>query len=216
MEPMIYKPGAYKSPGVYKGTGGVYKDGAGDFVEIGGRKYPFVKIDSLLWITENLDWKFTGCVIGATGYSYNEPRGNYFNNDETTYGINGKKYGLLYNWIAAKSIDSLLSNGWRVPSLSDFSALASFCNNDASKIKSTETWNPAGNNETGFTAVPNGTFSSYDDSFGNLDIGCDYWTTNETSSSHANDRYLRNGNNNISLGNDRKADQYAIRLCKDA
>lgn len=36
MEPTIYKPGAYKSPGIYKGAGGiykgrgVYKDGAGE------------------------------------------------------------------------------------------------------------------------------------------------------------------------------------------
>lgn len=39
MEPTIYKPGAYKTPGVYKGTGGVY-NGRGVYKDGGGSPLP--------------------------------------------------------------------------------------------------------------------------------------------------------------------------------
>lgn len=185
-------------------------------VKIGGRRYPVVKIGNQLWMAENLDWKADGIVIGASGSSSSEPRGNYYNNDEATYGINGNKYGLLYNWLAAGLIDGLLTDGWRVPTNSDFSTLKSFVDNDASKLKSTSAWSPVGTDDFGFNAVPSGHYSSNASEFSNISTGCDFWSSSSYSSSRSYDMYLRNANNNVNQSNDYKADLYSIRLVKDA
>lgn len=188
----------------------------GDTVTIGGRAYPVVKIGNQLWMAENLDWKFTGCVIGASGTSTSEPRGNYYNNDETTYGVNGNKYGLLYNWLAATQINSLLTDGWKVPTNTDFTTLKNFVSNDSSKLKATSIWSPVGTDDYKFSAVPNGNYSANDSTFSNIGIGCDYWSQDSYNSNRAYDMYLRNANNNVNQSNDRKDDLYAIRLVKDA
>ena len=74
-------------------------------VNIGGRDYPYVQIGNQLWLAENLDWKFDGCTIGTNSLSTIEMLGNYYNNDENTYGVNGNKYGLLYNYPSFMAIE---------------------------------------------------------------------------------------------------------------
>lgn len=185
-------------------------------IEIGGMIYPVVRIGTLLWTAKNLDWKFNGCIIGASGSSYSEPRGNYYNNDENTYGENGYKYGLLYNWVAATQIDSLLTDGWRVSTNTDFTTLKSYLENDASKIKSTSVWSPIGTDDFGFNAVPSGHYSYNSSEFSSIFTGCDFWSSTSYSSDRAYDMYLRNGNNSVNQSNDYKADLYSIRLVKDA
>jgi hypothetical protein len=71
---------------------------------IGGRLYRTVVIGGREWLAENLDFKWDGLVIGGDA-SYNEPRANYYNNDEATYGVNGNRYGLLYNSPAVNYLD---------------------------------------------------------------------------------------------------------------
>ena len=81
---------------------------------IGGRVYNTVIIGGKEWMAENLDFKFSGLAIGQ-GSSSSEPRANYYSNNESTYGVNGNKYGLLYNWIAVKYLEdhkSELIPGW--------------------------------------------------------------------------------------------------------
>ena len=101
----------------------------GDFVEIGGRKYRTVKIGNQLWMAENLDYKFTGCDIGAAGIP-STPAAWYYDNDESTYGVNGNKYGLLYNQYAVDYLNQHLSelgipSGWHVPSRTEWDTLIS-------------------------------------------------------------------------------------------
>lgn len=130
MEPTIYKPGAYKMPGVYKGAGGiyngrsVYNEGAEEFLEFGGKSYPVVTIGSLKWIAHNLDYTDENIVIGSST-STTGNRANYFNDDENIYGWNGRKYGLLYNTPAIEYIDSILTNGWRTATSTDWDNLIS-------------------------------------------------------------------------------------------
>jgi uncharacterized protein (TIGR02145 family) len=88
--------------------------GGGDFVEIGGRRYPVVKIGNQLWMAENLDYAWSGLTIGGSIGS--DPRANYYDNDETTYGWSGYKCGLLYNWAAVAELADLLPDGWHIPS----------------------------------------------------------------------------------------------------
>jgi uncharacterized protein (TIGR02145 family) len=123
------------------------------FVEIGGRRYPVVKIGNQLWMAENLDWKKSGISIGgSTSTDYN-PHAWYYNNDEATYGVNGSKYGLLYNGYAVAVINAALPEGWRVPTITDFSLLESA---GLEALKSAESWQYPGNNESGFNAKSHG------------------------------------------------------------
>lgn len=112
---------------IWQGTNKLFPSGGGGTdCTIGGRTYPFVQIGEQLWTTENLDFKFEGCVIGG-GLTTSSPAANYYNNDENTYGINGNKYGLLYNYNAAVYLNNsgLLPNGWHVPTYEEESILIS-------------------------------------------------------------------------------------------
>lgn len=95
--------------------------GGGDFVEIGGRRYPVVKIGSQWWLAENLDHAWDGLVIGSSTSS--SARANYFDNNETLYGRTGRKCGLLYNYAAVTELASQIPSGWRVPTSSDINSL---------------------------------------------------------------------------------------------
>lgn len=152
------------------GANSLSQGGGGDFVEIGGRKYKYVQIGNLLWLAENLDYKFSGLDIGPTG-SPSTPSAWYYNNDEATYGIDGTyKCGLLYNGYAASYLEdhksSLLPDGWRVPLKADLQSLpdtmGSIWNaqqamaepDSISQGYPPTSWE--GTNEYGFSASPSG------------------------------------------------------------
>lgn len=165
---MIYeKPSIYNGPILYNGAGGiykgrgVYKDGAGggeDFIEIGGRIYPVVKIGNQLWIAENLDWKFSG--LNITTAQSNSPCGNYYNGQENIYGWDGGRFGLLYNFAAASYIENNkdilgVPNGWRIPTLNDINTLCLYCGGydvAGGKLKAETSWSTGGTNDFGFNA----------------------------------------------------------------
>lgn len=225
MEPIIYKPGAYKSPGIYNGAGGIYKgrgvynDGAGgDFVEIGGRKYPFVKIGNKLWISENLDYIWSGLILGGSG-NPTTPYCWYLDNDEITNGFNGRKCGLLYNDYAVSDLilnhyDEL--NGWRVPSPNDYNYLfnlfggSSIC---APSLKSLDkdwfsNWN--GNNSSKLSVMPcavrygDGVFGFRNRAY----IYTSEWDKHIV---------MQNDWNEVYIANDAaEVDAMSLRLCKDA
>lgn len=216
MEPTIYKPGAYKTLGVYKGTDGiyngrgVYNDGTGEFVEIGGRSYPVVTIGSEKWIAENLDFKFNGLNIGGIIDETTNPSAWYYNNDEITYGENGKKYGLLYNHGAIEQLQNFLPTGWRVPTLTDIQNLA---NNSADVLKSKSEWiSINGTNETGFNAFPSGCV--VDRVFQDLGYYFNLWSDATASSYQHYELYIYN--NSVSIGPAKSVFAFSARICKDA
>lgn len=94
---------------------------------IGGREYPIVDMpDGRTWIGENLDFIWTGLIVGQSGASWQESRANYYNNDESTYGVNGNKYGLMYNGVAVEYLEankSTLFPGWHVATSTEWLAL---------------------------------------------------------------------------------------------
>lgn len=151
---------------------------------IGGRVYPTVTIGSQTWMAENLDFKFSGVYIGA-GTSNTQARALYYNNDEATYGIEGNKYGLLYNWPAVKYLDdnrSRLCPGWHVPTEAEYLTLRSTLGgqfNAGLKLKSTTGWANDGNGDgsSGFEGVPAGT---YEGSFSYITSRCYLWTATES------------------------------------
>ena len=121
----------------------------GDFVEIGGRRYPYVRIGNQLWLAENLDWKFPyngGYVPIGTANMPTTPAAWYYNDDGTQYG----QYGLLYNFYCIGILNNLIPAGWRVPTKDDFNMLSQI---SVTELKSTN-WD--GDNASGFTALPSG------------------------------------------------------------
>ena len=138
-------------------------------VLIGGRTYRTVTIGNQEWMAENLDWKFSGLTF-RDGVDGNEmtsdatiSQASYYDYNESTYGVTGNKYGLLYNWTAVNYLNNNLSalgvpSGWHVPTRAEWSALVSAVGeNPGLKLKSTTGWSSgAGTDDYGFSAVPAG------------------------------------------------------------
>lgn len=89
-------------------------------VTVGGRDYPYVQYSGMLFTILNLDFIPEGSTIelGVNG-APETPAAWYYNNDEATYGWNGKQYGLLYNKYAIPEINAALTDGWHVMTFAD-------------------------------------------------------------------------------------------------
>lgn len=151
---------------------------------IGGREYRTVIMpDGKEWLAENLDFKFEGLVVGEET-STSEPRANYYDNDEATYGVNGNKYGLLYNWPAVEYLENNkaeLIPGWHVSTTTEWADLATAVGGKevaGTKLKSTTGWlSGNGDGSYGFDAFPAGGLSP-DGSFTEVSRYANFWTSN--------------------------------------
>lgn len=188
--------------------------------DIGGRTYRTVTINGVTWLAENLDYKASGVNIAPSG-APTTPAAWYYNNDESTYGVNGNKYGLLYNWYAVKHLNdnrSTLIPGWHVPSTAEWDALANAVGGASvagSKLKSTTGWSPgAGSDDFGFSAFPAGR-RNMSGSFNGVGSSANFWTATEYSSSGA---YRRDFGTSASMNsiNSNKADTSSVRLVQDS
>ena len=188
--------------------------------DIGGRTYRTVTIGNQTWMAENLDYKFSGCAIGTSGSS-TEPCANYYDNNETAYGIDGTyKCGLLYNWPAAKFLSdnrAVLTPGWHVPSDTEWDTLV---NTVGGYTANTSEVLRAKNNSITSNWPSWGGVDSYD--FSALPGGIMRWTS---SSQLGGSGMFRCGNANrwIEFSGDsiwkvspRDYEEVSIRLVKDA
>lgn len=194
--------------------------------DIGGRTYRTVNIGGVIWLAENLDFKFSGCNIGGIG-TPSTPNAWYYNNDEATYGIDGtRKCGLLYNWYAVKLLEdnkSILCPGWHVPTPAEWDSLANAVGGTGeagTRLKAIDgaadgSW-PTGWNGTddyGFEAFPAGFRGP--DSFNGLGSYASFWTANgNLSTNNADSRLLFTGTSINSYSNV-MTDAYSVRLVKD-
>lgn len=189
------------------------------YVTIGGRDYPYVKIGRQFWIAENLDYKWSGLTVGANNSSAGYPRANYYNNNEATYGFNGNKYGLLYNFPAAKYLGDnpqLLPDGWHIPSVDEFDELISNSGSTPQEscynLKSKTGWNSNGIDLYGFSIVPAG---NYWGDFGNLGVIGFFWTKTVYDSTYS---YRVTASASISTGQGglfTNNNEYSLRLVKN-
>lgn len=159
---------------MYNGTG-IYKNGGMDETQvrelmlntIGGRTYKTTKIGNQIWLAENLDYKFFGLDVGNTTRDATKPQGNYYDNNEVIFGANGLKYGLLYNFAAAKYLidnQEAIIPGWRLPTYEEWETLIAVAGGNTKTgrkaLKTTEGWpsysDGPGTNTTGFSAAPSG------------------------------------------------------------
>lgn len=192
-------------------------------VTIGGRTYPTVSMpDGNEWLAVNLDFAWTGLSVPTSGAaSSTDPQAMYYEYDESTYGWNGHKCGLLYNWYAVDYLEqhkSELFPGWHVPTTEEWGALATAVGGTSTagtKLKAANvSWASSwgGTDDYGFAALPAGYFSG---SFYNVGTYSYFWSATENNSSEAclwrfnTGATMRSGLNN-------KYTQYSIRLVKDS
>lgn len=185
-------------------------------VKIGGRKYPIVQIGNQWWMAENLDWKLDGIEIGASGIP-STPAAWYRNNNEETYGVNGNKLGLLYNYWCIDIINNALSKGWRVPTRNDVEQLVTAVGGEenARKLKDMS-WN-SGTDDYGMCIK---SYCYRWGADGNFYTGDAYIATSTEDS-----RYVNNSNTlafydarptNMHVTAERFSSAFSIRLVKDA
>ena len=171
---------------------------------IGGRTYRTVTINGVTWLAENLDY-------GSSGV--------YYNNDESTYGWNGLKYGKLYTWDEAVAAANEIS-GWHLATAAEWDALADAVGGKSvagTKLKSSTGWSSGnGTDDFGFAAFPAGSY--FNSSFTNLGRVALFWTDTEHST-YLTDAYTRSFNKNASMISDyysKSYHAYSVRLVKDA
>jgi uncharacterized protein (TIGR02145 family) len=192
----------------------------GKYVEIGGHRYPVVKIGNQEWLAENLDYKLSGCNIGGSG-TPSTPNAWYYDNDEATYGIDGtRKCGLLYNWYAVKLLNdnkATLCPGWHVPTNDEWTALANAVGGTSTagtKLKAANvSWATSwgGTDDYGFAVLPAG---RYVGNFENVGSRAHFWTTTESGS----DAYSRTFDESSTVYQFTNYEYYgsSVRLVKDS
>lgn len=192
-------------------------------VTIGGRVYPIVKIGNQIWLAENLDYKFSGIVIGPSE-STSPPTlaAWYYDNDEATYGIDGtRKCGLLYNWYAVKLLNdnrSELIPGWHVPTKDEWMELVNTVGGTdvagtklkASNVSWATDWD--GTDDYGFGVLPAGVTTV--PSFLNVGSNAAFWTATESDYS-AYFCVFAKGSSILISNNSNNDYGYSVRLVKD-
>lgn len=186
-----------------------------EVANIGGKIYKVAEMpDGKVWMCENLDFVDTegGIKVGTNAW--------YYNDDEPTYGWEGKKYGLLYTWDAAKS---LTIGGWHLPSNDEFEALIAACGaNPGTKLKSTTGWKSNGNGTDlyGFDGVPSGhkvrNSASATGSYYYVTEQAHYWSSDRYSGSYVYHYLLDYNNSNFSNSYYYPYYGKSVRLVKDS
>ena len=213
--------GSTKIGAAYIGNVKVYSSAPAGAV-IGGKTYPTCTLpDGHEWLAVNLDYAWSGLSVPTSGATkVSTPQAQYYNNDETTYGWSGLKYGLLYNNYAVSELETnkaTLCPGWHVPTKAEFDALvAAIGSTNGGKLKSTTGWTNAGNgtDDYGFTAYPSGYLGTL--GWGGITSAFRMWSRIDgATATNAYVLLLAASTQEISLSAHNRQLQYSIRLIKD-
>jgi uncharacterized protein (TIGR02145 family) len=139
----------------------------------------------------------------------------YYNNDP----VNGKRYGVLYNWYAATDPRGLAPEGWRVPVKEDFEQLKTKLGGLPTvgrRLKSAAGWEADGNgtDDVGFKSLPGGARGVTSGFKGQGRVAV-YWTTAEKSNSFAYYRVLHSTRTDFYEEDDYKGSGFAVRCIKE-
>ena len=98
-------------------------------------------------LAENLDYAWNGLNVDPSSSLWGVPIACHYNKDDSTYGWNGKKWGLLYNQDAINYMlaneSTMFPDGWHVPTSTDYNTLVSTISADSdwkAGMASTEDW----------------------------------------------------------------------------
>jgi uncharacterized protein (TIGR02145 family) len=163
-----------------------------------GKVYRTVKIGNQVWMAENLNYKIGGSWC--------------YDNDKA----NGRKYGRLYTWDAAKVACPV---GWHLPTRQEWGELLVTVGGFSvagKKLKATSGWDNNGNStdDYGFSALPGG-YRSSDGGFGNAGNNGNWWTATESNSDDAYNRYVYYSNDNVNEHYFIKSVGFSVRCLRD-
>ena len=121
-------------------------------------------MNGLEWICENLDYRWDG--LGSSYTTSSTPSAIYQDNNETLWGWNNRRCGLLYNLEAMRYLnDTILANSdWRVFTLNDLDSLVIATNSvyDCGlRLCENVDWSDSswdGTNDLGFNLKPYGAY----------------------------------------------------------
>jgi uncharacterized protein (TIGR02145 family) len=154
-----------------------------------GNSYNTVKINKLEWMAENLKAEHyrNGDEIPQVQDKEEWDKMSsgawcYYENISE----NGITYGKIYNWYALNDSRGLAPEGWHISTDDEWKQLTDFlggAENAGTKLKSTSGWdeNFAGNNSSGFNAIPGG-YRTHDGYFSNKGKNAVFWTSTELNS----------------------------------
>ena len=104
------------------------------YEQIGDKTYKTIQVGNTIWMAENLDFKWEGLTIDSTQVcDGSEVAACYIDDDEATWGWNGRKTGLLYSDMARYEILNQIE-GWRYPTQDEMDALRELLDGQSYKI----------------------------------------------------------------------------------
>ena len=173
----------------------------GTVTDIDGNIYNTVIIGNQEWMVENLKTThYRNLDEIPTGFSNSE----WFNLSSGAYSVyeniesNAYIYGYLQNGYAVSDGRNIAPEGWHVPNEEDWYELVDFLGGSAiagEKLKEegTEHWFPPNiaTNESGFTALPGGYRSFYNNgNYSEIGISCYFWSSSQFDNDHKWNRFL--------------------------
>jgi len=197
-----------------------------DVYDIDGNGYNTVQIGTQTWLKQNLktthyrNGDVIPIVTDNTAWS-NLTTGAYCNyNNDANYATT---YGHLYNWYTVNDSSNLCPTGWHVPIDGEWTTLTDYLGGESiagGKLKETglNHWNSpntGATNETGFTALPSG-YRYEGGAYGYVGDQSYWWSSTETNSTVAWDRYMYYSYSNVFKGyGDTKYHGFPVRCLKD-
>ena len=207
--------------------------------DIDGNVYKTIKIGNQVWMAENLK---------TTRYRNGEAISNI--KDATAWealttgawceynnlGINGIKYGHLYNWYAVADPRNISPEGWHIPTDAEWAELESYLIANGGNFDGTISENKIGkslaattdwishttigiigsdltkNNSSGFSALPAGL---RENTFKYLTTYCFWWSSTENSTNFAGRSFLYSYNSTLTRNYGHKSYGYSVRCVKD-
>jgi len=212
--------------------------GAGFTDSRDGKTYSTVLIGTQCWMSQNLN---VGTRINGSGNQTNNSSiEKYCNGDNESYCTT---YGGLYQWdemmqyVTTEGVKGICPTGWHLPTDAEWTTLTTYvssqtayhCNSNsayiAKSLAGTTNWNTstntcaignnlAGNNATGFTALPGGCRGP-DGYFVNLGDDGYWWSSTEYSASYAWYRNMYSHSASVSRLYDGKSLGFSVRCLKD-
>ena len=185
--------------------------------------YPSVLIGTQYWMDKNLE--LTTYRNGDTIPYVTNPTAwaalttgawCYYNNDPSS------GYGKLYNWYAVTDARGLAPQGWHIPTDAEWTTLSTVLGGESvagGKMKTTGTtrWtspNTGATNESGFAGLPGG-FRYFNGSFNNVGSYGIWWSSTESSTNDAWDRFLYSEAYRLDRFNDSKLYGFSVRCLRD-
>jgi len=190
-------------------------------INYSGKIYHTVQIGDQCWLKENID---VGTRIeGLTDQSNNGIIEKYcYDNDPSNCEI----YGGLYTWDEAmkyspsgENVQGLCPSGWRLPNLTELTALKLSANNDGSVLKDVTqgVGTSTGTNTSGFSALLAGTrgaVRSNGSPYSHIRVYAFYWSSTQYDPVYAHVLELDYSHNDILIYANGKAAAFSLRCLK--